>query len=287
MPDLPDVLWRAVWIAGTMLFIMSVMDTFAYGVRTAGALAGRLTMGLSLFNAIVVISRFANMLQAAVLGTMPDLVNAGTYTSDDVLAALRLCIGFIIAGVLVGALLMPTFIRLMRRGLEVLEQRGNAPAAGFYAITHIARLPHYLTFPHFSELRPYCNLRSIPYNFLVFNVLVTAFYSIGVMSTILAASWNHDLAGSTIMLSGIVNGIASVLLFLIVDPPASIVIDQAVAGKRPMSDVKTLNLYLVLTRLAGVTLALLLLPWMAQYVIGAAVWLHRLLGSGIGAAVGS
>ena len=42
LPELPDVLWRAVWIAGSMLFIMSVMDTFAYGVRTAGALAGLL-----------------------------------------------------------------------------------------------------------------------------------------------------------------------------------------------------------------------------------------------------
>jgi Alternate to MurJ len=284
MPDLPDILWRAVFVAGSMLFVMSVMDTFAYGVRTAGALAKRLAMGLALFNSIVVVSRFANMLQAAVLGTMPDLVNKGLFSADDVLVALRYCIGFMIVGVLFGAMLMPTFIRLMRRGLQVLEQRGSAPAAGLYALTRLHHFPQYVTFPPVGKLRAYTRLGAIPANFLVFNIFVTAFYSIGVMSTILAASWDHDLAGSTIMLSGIVNGIASVLLFLVVDPPASIVIDQAMAGKRPESDVKTLNFYLVATRLVGVSLSLLLLPWMARYVVGAAVWLHRLLGSGIGTA---
>ncbi|MDQ3024546.1 MAG: lipid II flippase Amj family protein, partial [bacterium] len=168
LPELPDVLWRAVLIAGSMLFIMSVMDTLAYGVRTAGAQAKRLAMGLALFNSIVVVSRFANMLQAAVLGTMPDLVNAARYTSADVLVALRLCIGFMIAGVLIGALFMPSFIRLMRRGLEVLEQRGTAPAAGFYALSRIHHLPHYLTFPPLASLRNYVGLGSIPANFLVF-----------------------------------------------------------------------------------------------------------------------
>jgi hypothetical protein len=280
--ELPPILWRAVIIAGTMLFVMSVMDTLAYGVRTAGVLTRRLAMGLSLFNSIVVVSRFSNMLQAAVLGTMPDQVNAGTYTADDVLNALRWCIVFIIAGVVVGGLFMPTFIRLISRGLEVLEERGSAPATGLYALRRLGRLRYYLTFPHVGRLKEYFDLKAIPVNFLIFNIFVTAFYSIGVMSTLLAASWDHDVASSTTMLSGIVNGIASVLLFIIVDPPASIVIDQCIHGKRPVSHAKTLNIYLVLTRLLGTVIAIFLLPYMAHYVLGAAHVVNSLVGGNLG-----
>jgi hypothetical protein len=277
---LPDIMWRSVLIAGVMLFIMSVMDTLAYGVRTAGVLTRKLAMGLSLFNSVVVISRFSNMLQAAVLGTFPDQVNQKTYTADAVLRALRIDLGFIVLGVIAGAVFMPSFIRLMSRGLDVLEERGSAPATGLYALTHFWRLPHYMYFPTMEALRPYFNMHRIRWDFLVWNIFVTCFYSIGVMSTLLAASWNHSLASTCTMLSGIVNGIASMLLFIIVDPPSAIVIDQCIHGKRPVSDAKVLNLYLVLTRFTGVCLGLLLLPFMGQYVLAVAGWVNHILTSG-------
>jgi len=100
------------------------------------------------------------------------------------------------------------------------------------------------------------------------------------MSTLLAASWNHSLASTCTMLSGIVNGIATMLLFIIVDPPSAIVIDQCIHGKRPISDAKVLNLYLVLTRFTGVCIGLLLLPWMGRYVLAVAGWVNHFLTSG-------
>ena len=67
------------------------MDTLAYGVRTAGVLTRKLAMSLSLFNTIVVISRLGNMLQTAVLGTMPDKVAEGKITPLDVQHGLQIC----------------------------------------------------------------------------------------------------------------------------------------------------------------------------------------------------
>src|SRR5215213_1101798 len=116
-------MWPAVVIAGVMLFVMSVMDTLAYGVRTAGVLTRRLAISLSLFNSLVVFSRLSNMAQAPILGNFPDKVFKGDYTLAEVLYALRVDLLFVVAGVVVGAIAMRTFIRLFRRGIEEMEKR--------------------------------------------------------------------------------------------------------------------------------------------------------------------
>jgi hypothetical protein len=272
---LPPELIKPVLIAGGALFIMSVVDTLAYGVRTAGVYTGKLAISLSLFNILVTFSRFSNMIQAPFLGRMSDDVFKGKYASNDVLVGLRIDLLLIILGVVIGALLMPTFIRLARRGIEVLEQRGNLAGTAVYGLRRIGRFGHYWSFP-LTEVRPLTNLGSIPPNFLVWNIFVTCFYSIGVMSTVLAASWDHSVAGTCILLSGIVNGIATMLLFIIVDPPAAIVVDQCINGKRPIRDAKVLNLYLVVTRLLGTALAVLMLPLMARYVLTVAHWVESI-----------
>jgi hypothetical protein len=268
---LPPELIKPVIIAGVALFVMSVVDTLAYGVRTAGVYTRRLAISLSLFNILVSFSRFSNMVQAPFLGRMADDVDAGIYTSDRVLVGLRIDLVLIIVGVVSGALLMPTFIRLARRGIEVLEKKGNLAGTAFYGLSRVWRFPHYWSFP-VSKVKSLTKLGSIPYNFLVWNIFVTCFYSIGVMSTVLAASWDHSASGTCILLSGIVNGIATMLLFIVVDPPAAIVVDQCINGKRPVHDSLVLNMYLVGTRLVGTSLALVMLPLMAKYVLTVAHW---------------
>jgi len=272
---IPAILLKPVLIAGTMLFIMSVMDTLAYGVRTAGVLTRKLAMSLSLFNTIVVISRLGNMLQTAVLGTMPDKVAEGKITPLDVQHGLQICMVFILVGVVAGAFLMPTFIRLFSRGLGVLEQRGTAMGTMWYGITHAYRLPHYLAMPG-AHLKQYLDVRRIRWDFLMWNVLVTCFYSIGLMSTFLAAARDLSLNSTSNNLSGMVNGFASMLLFIVVDPPSAIIIDQCIHGKRPISDAKVLNVYLVVTRFIGVAMGVFLLPYAASYVHQLAVWFSHL-----------
>jgi hypothetical protein len=160
---------------------------------------------------------------------------------------------------------------LARRGIEVLEQRGNLAGTAVYGLRRIGRFGHYWSFP-LSQVKGLTNLGTIDRKFLIWNVFVTCFYSIGVMSTVLAASWDHSVAGTSILLSGIVNGIATMLLFIIVDPPAAIVIDKCIRGERPLRDAKVLNFYLVATRLLGTILAVFVLPLAARYVITVAHW---------------
>ena len=50
---LPLDILKPVLIAGTLLAVMSVVDTLTYGVRTAGVITKRLAISLALFNILV------------------------------------------------------------------------------------------------------------------------------------------------------------------------------------------------------------------------------------------
>jgi hypothetical protein len=269
---------RPVLIAGVMLGLMSIIDTLAYGVRTSGVLTRRLAISMTLFNILMILSRLSNMFQAPILGNFPDKVYQGTYQPEQVLAALRIDLLFVISGVVAGAMLMPTMIKLFTRGIMILEEQGSLPRTLFYGLRRIVRLPHYLAPPGWRHLRKYSDFRVLPYQFLIYNVFVTCFYSIGVMSTVLAASLDHTVAATAMTLSGIVNGIATLTLFMIVDPPGAVVVENCISGKRPVGHAKTMNVTLVLTRLMGTLLALVLLPPMSQYVLSVAHWVDNYFG---------
>jgi hypothetical protein len=275
----PIEMLRPVLIVGLLLGTMSIVDTLAYGVRTSGVLTRKLAISLSLFNILVIVSRFSNMLSAPILGNFPDKVYQGLYTVNDVRAALRVDLVFVIGGVVVGGLLMPTLIRFFQRGIQVLETVGTLPKTVVYGLHHLGELPRMFSAPKLRHLLEYSDFRVLPYQFLIYNIFVTCFYSIGVMSTVLAASMDHSVAGTAILLSGIVNGIATITLFVIVDPPAAVVVENCISGTRPVSHAKIMNVSLVTTRMLGCLLALLLMPWMAAYVLNVAHWVDRTLGA--------
>jgi len=272
MGQLPPEMIKQVVFAGVFLGIMSIVDTLSYGVRTAGAYTKRLAIALALFNILVIFSRLSNMFQAPIIGNFADKVDQGHYTLENVIFALRIDLLFIIAGVLIGALMTPTIIKLFSRGIELVNEKGSLPPVLAHGLRRFWRIKDYLAPPRISSLLKYLDFRTLPITFLVFNIFVTCFYSIGVMSTVVAASIDHSIAGTATNLSGIVNGIATMLLFIIVDPPAAVVIDRCISGDRTITDVKTMNVCLIATRLIGCILGLAILPAMGQYVLYAAGW---------------
>ena len=118
---------RPVLVAGCFLGVMSIVDTLAYGVRTAGVLTKRLAISLSLFNILMIFSRLSNMFQAPIIGNFPDKVNKGAYTAADVLTGLRIDLLFVVGGVIIGALITRTMIQVTQRGINVMEAKGSLP----------------------------------------------------------------------------------------------------------------------------------------------------------------
>jgi hypothetical protein len=96
---------------------------------------------------------------------------------------------------------------------------------------------------------------NIPKSFLIYNVIITSIYTTGIISSLYAGALLPEFRTTASLLSGIVNGFATILLTVIVDPVAALITDQALAGKRTQQDVNTMVVLLVFGKIIGTLLA--------------------------------
>nr|WP_249365672.1 lipid II flippase Amj family protein [Cytobacillus citreus] len=239
-------------------FVIHLIDTLAYSVRLNSVQSGKYALSISLFNIFVLVSRTANMFQAPLIGT---LIGISISKGIDPLQDIRLVIFSATVGTLVGVVFIPTFLKLFGKAVDRLETKGSVPAIVVEAlsISNLKRIVKSTTKPKkkmFFRLR----YREIPKRFLLLNTMITAIYTIGVMSAYYAAFFveeEHRLAASAS--SGMINGVATILLTLLVDPKSAIITDQAIRNKRPYGDVKALVILLIGTKLLGTLIGQLLI----------------------------
>jgi hypothetical protein len=294
-----DALLSLFSVDGVVLFVfvllglMSVVDTLNLSIRVAGVLTKRLAIALSLFNILMVFSRMSNMIQAPFVGGMIDsavnqvaaqgagplLETANEITAFDiVLPKFRMLVLAYTFGAMIGAFLTPTFQRIFSAVILDFEQRKSMARAAAMIFNPVNLLR--LKLPGREHFQKYMDWRRIPKGFLFWHLFVTTFYTIGVLSSLLAGAMLPEFRATAATLSGLVNGIATFLLFMLVDPTAALITDQCILGKRPETDIKVMNFYLIWTKIAGTLLAQLFLVPMAEYVGWAAKVVHAFSGSG-------
>ncbi|MHB8703489.1 MAG: lipid II flippase family protein, partial [Candidatus Tyrphobacter sp.] len=127
----------------------------------------------------------------------------------------------------------------------------------FYPRVIVDVLRH-VRLPSFKELLSF-SPRHVPKRLLVFNVVVTGIYAIGVVAAYYASVLAPAVARTAIGTSGLINGIGTVAFTFFVDPTSSIIVDEAVKGERPHEDVKAMVFYLALTAVIGWVLSQLIL----------------------------
>lgn len=227
-----------------------MIDTLAFSVRLNSVKSGQFALSLSLFNVFVLISRTANMLQGPLIGA---LIGASIAIEVDPIWDVRKVIFASTIGTLVGILLIPSFLKVFSRAVVKLELSGSVPSIVVKAlsISNIRRIAKTATVPSKNMLAN-LRFRRIPKRLLLLNVIITGVYTIGVLSAYYSAtlvSPEKQLAASAS--SGLINGIATILLTLFVDPKSAIITDQALRGSRPYGDVKALVVLLIGTKLLG------------------------------------
>lgn len=116
-------------------------------------------------------------------------------------------------------------------------------------------------------------LATIPNDFLILNVFVQAFWSVGWMAAVYAGAVDSQLAITSVSLSGVITGISTILLTVFVDPKAALITDQAAHGIKTEEQISTVVMYLVLGSFIGTLLA--------QVLFQPAVWLITIVASHI------
>ena len=249
------------------IFIIHSIETLAYAVRLSGARVRLLASALSLFNLMVMVSRLANMMQQPFTGSLID--NAPKVnTLEFVENQYRVIIGSSTLGTIIGILLLPTFIAIFSRAIiHLSEERGSIPSLIKKGLTfeYIKRGIKHIHFPKLSYLKD-IRLKDIPIRLFVINMVITAIYTIGVLSALYAALLAPERASTAIMASGLINGIATILLIIFIDPKISILADDVINQKGSYLNLKGVSLMMITSRLLGTMLAQVFFIPGAEYI---------------------
>ena len=241
--------------------VVHCLDTASYAARIAGVRTGRLALTGALFNIVALASRVAYTLQAPLLGSAVDHMVRHRQLAG-LLRDFHFIIGAASVGTLFGAMLIPSFVGLFGRAAQAYEVHGSFGALLVHTLSlrGFSRVSQHLRLPVPESVRNASRF-NLPRSFLLLNIIVTSVYTVGVGSTIYASALAPELARTATTLSGVVNGIGTLLLVILIDPVSALITDQALRGRQPASAVSHIVVWQVVGRFAGTLLAqLLFLP---------------------------
>ncbi|TCZ74662.1 DUF2837 family protein [Paenibacillus albiflavus] len=255
--------------------IIHATDTASYAIRLAGIRVSKLAVALSLAGIIVLVSRTANLVQGLFIGDMVDDAKSGRLA--DIVSPFRVIIFSSSIGTLIALILFPTLVFISARVISHLEVAGSLPEMLKHSVT-IKKLKHagqHIRKPRLAMLSR-LRIGGLPKRLLLLNCLVTAVYTVGVLAALYAAVLTPDNSAKALMSSGLINGIATIIFAMFVDPQVAVATDRALTGKAEIETLNKMFGLLMISRFAGTLLAQLLLVPAAYWI----KWVVELVNGG-------
>ena len=248
-----------------LTFIIHLISTLSYSVRIVGTRTRKIAVSFALFNIMVLISRTSNSFQAPLLAKWVENninlnINPGTYE-------IRLILFVATLATIFGAFLIPTFQRILSKAVMNFSVHKSMPKLILHSFTKtgIKQLRKEISIPNRENLSINSKTK-FPLKIFIFNILAVAILSVGVLSSLYAGFITPELRTTASSLSAIVNGFATILMFVIIDPYLSILTDEVVEGKFAESEFRRTIRYMVFARVLGTILAQLMLVPFAHFI---------------------
>lgn len=244
-----------------LTFVINLITTLSYSVRIVGVRTGRIAISFALFNILVLVSRTANGFQAPLLAkTVENDIKLGVF---DNLGTFRLIILTCSLATIVGAFLIPTFQRILSKAVadfSVHKSMGKLVLHGF-SKAGVVYFKDNMTFPTRENITQIKLDSEFPWRIFVLNIVAVAILTIGVLSAVYASYLNPDYRTTASNLSAFVNGFATILMFVFIDPHLSTLTDDVAMGNCSETTFRKYIVYMTIARLLGTILAqLLFLP---------------------------
>ncbi|NGM83440.1 DUF2837 family protein [Paenibacillus sp. 7124] len=244
-------------MAGSLLvvFLLTMVihtaETLSYSVRYAGVRLNKIAIALSLTGIIVLVSRTANLIQAPLTAKFVDVArNDSSFHLENYLRIILLGGSL---GTLIAIGLFPTFIGLFGRIIAKLEVQGSIPKLlASVTIGQLKNTRKYVRRPKIGLY--YFRYLDVPKRLIVLNIFVTAFYTVGVMSSLYAAHLVPQFSTTASQASGIINGMATILLTIFIDPQLGLITDKATSSPEHRSQLGKVYVLLMVSRFLGTLL---------------------------------
>lgn len=245
-----------------LTFIIHLIGTLAYAVRIAGVRTRRIAVSFALFNILVLVSRTSNSFQGPFLAKRVE-ANLIQPVAHSLLADFRWLLLSATLATIVGAFLIPTFQRLFSRAVLDFQRHRSLPRLLLHMCFQggLSELKESVSIPATGNVTALRAGRGISAGTIALNVVAVALWTVGVFAALYAGYLNPQLRVTSSSLSAIVNGVATILMFVMIDPQLSVMTDDVVEGRLDEPSFRRAIVWLVGSRLAGTVLAqVLLLP---------------------------
>lgn len=243
-------------IISLLTLLIHLFETLSYAVRYAGVRTGRLAVALSLTGIIVLVSRTSNLLQGPMTGKLIDYAKKNP--EFDLEGQFRIVIGASTAGTLLAMLLFPTAVMVATRVIRHLEVSGSIPKLiTSVSLDQLRHVKHHLRTPTWRMLRS-LRIMGIPKRLLILNCLVTSIYTIGVLAALYASALNPEYSTAASQSSGLINGLATIILTIFVDPQMAMLTDRAMGDAKERNRLGKIFVLLMFSRVIGTIVAQLL-----------------------------
>lgn len=254
-----------------LTFVIHLIGTLAYAVRIAGVRTRRIAVSFALFNILILVSRTSNTFQGPFLAKrIEDNINHGV--SHGLLADFRWLLLSASLATVVGAILIPTFQRAFSRAVQHFHVHRSVPRLllhGFFK-GGLSQLKDLVSLPAVENVTRITEHRSVSPRIVILNVVAVALWTVGVFAALYAGYLDPELRVTASQLSSVINGAATIMMFVFIDPQMSIMTDDVVEGKVSEPQFRRAVVWLVGSRFVGTIAAQLALVPAAALVAAVA-----------------
>ncbi len=258
--------WQLVALCG-LTFIIQLIGTLAYAARIAGVRTRRIAVSFALFNVLVLISRTSNSFQGPFLAKRIELsLHAGAVS--HLLADFRWLLLSATLATVVGALAVPTFQRIFSRAVLHFQAHRSIPKLLLHGFAKggITYMRDAVTAPSSAHIKILRRNRELGPSVIIFNVAAQALVTVAVFASLYAGAINPAYRVTASTLSSVINGVATILLFVFIDPHLSVMTDDVVEGHITEAMFRRAVIWLSGARVAGTLLAQVILVPAAAFI---------------------
>jgi Alternate to MurJ len=251
-----------------LTFVIHVVATLAYAVRIAGVRTRRIAVSFSLFGIIALVSRTANTFQGPFIAKRVE-VDIARHLEGGLLGDFRLFLLAATAATIVGALLIPTFQRYFSRAVEHFQVHRSLPRLLLHIFSRggINYMRDGARVPSRQNVTQLWTGAGVSKTVIALNVFAMAIWTVGVFASLYAGYLKPDLRVTCANLSSVINGFATVILAVVIDPQVSVMTDDVIEGRISENSFRRAVTTLAGARVVGTLCAQVVLVPAALFIV--------------------
>lgn len=251
---------HSTWILICFNVSFALLASTTYVSRISAVRTKRAATAVSVYNLFFLMARLGQQAISPLLGAIGDFYRRNQLPLTQLSAIYRQILLGATIGTLLAWLLMPTLIAVYDKLIENVDRKGTIYAV-LLAGANPAKWPKLLSLLRRPSLfglgKP--DFRRIPKPLILGNILVLSIHTVGVVASVYAGCSLPELKRTASLMSAFVNGMATIVLGLAVEPTISVITQETLDGKRPKKDVYALGVLLIASMLIGTLCSQLLL----------------------------